>query len=141
MTSLRSLLFGPREDRTDVPEYVSNDPQWEAQPWWDCHKPVKVTKEHRPVRFWGGTLAQCQHCQGDQKVVKGHIPPHEPALPTEAYCTMGHPYFPDLRKVYVGRHTPPTCLVCDLAEPTGWDDNGNTVHGAPSWLDDMGAGE
>lgn len=138
MTLLRRLLLG-QNDRPEVPDYISHEPVTQPEPWWDCHTDTPVDRDaNRPTTTWRGTTAECADCKSIHRVVDGRIPAHTPALPTETYCPMGHMYFPDGRKVYKGRHTPPTCQTCAMGEPTGWDDDGNPVHGAPGWLDDMG---
>lgn len=130
---LRRLLLG-QKDRAEVPDYISHEPVTQPEPWWDCHTDTKVDREaNRPTTGWRGTTAECADCKSIHKVVDGHIPKHTPADPTEVYCPMGHPYFPDtLQPVYIGRHAPPTCQTC--AEADGIvDEDGVRHHTAPGF--------
>jgi hypothetical protein len=142
MISLRSLLFGRQEQK---PDHVSHLPITRPAPDWNCYKPTPWDEDRPPEqdggRFSRRYVAQCQNCQGMHPVdlEAKVILKHPPSPPTVEFCDCGERYHEvDDLPVYMGKEGKPTCAACAMAEPTGYDDDGNPLHGAPSWLDDMG---
>lgn len=145
MTLLRRWIFG----QSDKPaaDYVSHLPITEPAPDWNCYKPTPWDPERPPEQDGGRWsrrwVAQCQNCQGMHPVDTAAkvIVKHEPSPPTVTHCDCGRPYYEvDEIPVYMGKHGAPLCALCAMGPATGYDDDGNPVHGAPDWLDD-GAGE
>lgn len=101
---------------------------------WTCREDTPASREPGRRPTWSlrtGMTAQCQCCQGVFPVRKGRIVAHDPADPTLERCQCGEYYNDEREPVYMGKETAPICERCAMAEPTGWDEDGRPVHGAP----------